>query len=301
MICRSNYEHVKKGGIQMDTQLWGRGSFRPHRVARTVSEVQEVPYNYVVCANKNVRSNEAAIEDAIRPAVRPTTTLVSVQNGINVEQPLATAFSRNLVLSAICYISCRQTGLGLVEQVSQIRPHAFHIGHFNHGANDAKSEASRVLDLVRLDAKFKAVEDMNTERWTKMIFNGSWNPVSALSGCDTHQILQQPLFLAVVKRLAEEIYEVAVKSGANLPRDLPLRTLSAAVRVPRMVPSMLQDTRNGREMEIEPLCGKPSESTNIFLRSKAEMNIRQRFKTSECRGCASTNCKSNIRLAFKGR
>lgn len=255
VICRSNYERVKKDGIQMNTKLWGRGSFRPYRVAKSVLEVRDVSYDYVVCATKIVRSNEAAIEDAVGPAVRPTTTLVSVQNGINVEQPLTKAFPQNLVLSAICYISCQQTGLGLVEQVSQIRPHAFHIGPSNHGTIDAKSEATRVHDLVRLDAKFKAVEDINTERWIKMIFNGAWNPVAALSGCDTHQILQQPLLLTMVGRLAEEIYEVAVKSGANLPRDLPQRTLNSAARAPAMVPSMLQDARNGREMEHELLCG----------------------------------------------
>ena len=64
----------------------------------------------------------------------------------------------------------------------KIRPHAFQIGSFNHGTSDAKSEASRIRDLVRLDAEFKEVKDINTERWTKMTFNGSRDPVA---GCDT--------------------------------------------------------------------------------------------------------------------
>ena len=258
VICRSNYERVKEDGLQMETTLWGHGVFRPHRVARTVSDIQDVPYDYVVCANKNVRSNKGAIESAIRPAVGPTTTLFSLQNGINAELPLANAFEQNLVLSAICYLNCWRSGLGLVEQVSQVRPHAFCIGVFNHGSKDSKSEASRVDNLVGLDSKFRAVEDVNTERWTKMIFNGSWNPVAALSGCDTHEILQQPLSLAMVKRLAEEIYEVAIESGAALPRDLPLETISSVAKAHPMVPSMLQDARNGHEMEIGPLCGKTS-------------------------------------------
>lgn len=255
VICRSNYERVKKENIQIITQLWERGSFRPHRVARSVLELQDVPFDYVICANKNVRSNESAFVDTIRPAIRPTTTLVSVQNGIDVEQPLTKAHPRNLVLSAICYISCRQRGPCLVEQIAQIRPHAFHIGPSSHMMDDGKSEASRVDVLVRMDSSFRAVKDINTERWTKMVFNGSWNPVAALSGYDTHQIQQQPHLLAMVQRLAEEIYEVALKSGAKLPRTLLQETLRSAATAPPMVPSMLQDARSGREMEIEPLCG----------------------------------------------
>lgn len=244
----------------MNTRLWGLGIFRPHRVVRSVPELQDVPFDYVICANKNVHSNESTTADAIRSAVRPTTTLVSVHNGINVEQPLRSAFTRNLILSAICYVSCQQTGPGLVEQVAQIRPHAFHVGAFDHETDNAELEESNLQALVGLEAKFKKVKDLKTERWIKMVFNGSWNPVAALTGCDTHQILGNSRCLAVVKRLADEISEVAVKSGANLPRDSSLRALDDPAREPPITLSMLQDVRNGRRLEIEPLCGKSFQS-----------------------------------------
>ena len=270
VVCRSNYEDVKNDGVQMYTQLWGNGTFRPYRVARSVAELPELPFDYIVCANKIVRSNKAATEDAIRPAVRPATALVSLQNGINVEEPLRKAFAQNPILSALCYISCQQTSPGVVRQVSQIRPHAFHIGGFDHRQNDTDWHASgaqdrlsvdterdalKVRDLVSLDARFQEVKDTSTERWIKMMFNGSWNPVAALAGCDTHEILQKPLLLSVVRQLAEEIYTVAVKSGAQLPFDLPVKTVSAAASAAPLVPSMLQDARHGREMEVEPICG----------------------------------------------
>lgn len=251
----------------MYTRLWGDGTFRPHRVVRSVSELPRVPFDYIICANKNVHSNDGTIEDAIRPAVRPTTALVSLQNGIYVEEPLRRAFARNSILSAICYVSCQQTGPGVVRQGSQIRPHAFHIGAFDHRIKDtvpgvqdqfndyAKRDASKIQDLVSWDASFREVKDIYTERWAKLVFNGSLNPVAALTGYDTRQILRQPLSLALAQRLAEEIYEVAVKSGANLPPDFPRRTLSDAAKAEPVILSMLQDARQGREMEVEPICG----------------------------------------------
>lgn len=227
--------------------------------------------------------------------MRPATVLVSIQNGINVEQPLKDAFTRNTVLSAICYISCQQTRPGLVQQVSQIRPHALHIRAFDHGSNGRDSKDSQVQDLVRLDAKFKEVEDIKTERWIKMIFNGSWNPVAALTGCDTHQILQKPLFLAVVQRLADEIFQVAVKSGARLPRNLLLRILSSAVSVLSMTPSMLQDTLNGRELEIEPFCGEAFPChRSTGKKSKANTNGRPHLETSRCREGVGSYFESDV-------
>lgn len=183
----------------MNTQLWGLGAFRPHRVVRSTLEVQDVSFGYVICANKNVHSSEAAIENAIRPAVRPATVLASGQKG---KQPLRNASTRNTVMSAICFVICQQTGPVWCNRYPRPDSNAYHIGAFDHETNDKELTGSRVRDLVRIDAKFEEIDDINTEWWIKMIFNGSWNPVAALIACDTHQILQKPLYLAVVPRLA---------------------------------------------------------------------------------------------------
>ena len=288
VVCRSNYERIHKDGVQIDTQIWGHGTFRPHRVVKSVTEVQHVPFEYIICANKNVRSTKTTVVDAIRPAVRPATVLVTVQNGINVEQPLKNAFPRNTVLSAICYVSCQQIRPGLVQQTAQIRPYAFGIGILRHKAHDMKSTASKIQNLASLDTKFEEAKDIDTESWAKMVFNGSWNPVAALTGCDTHQILQDPISLALVQHFAEEICQVAGASSVKLPLDLPLRTRDSAARASPLVPSMLQDSRNGREMEVEPLCGELSCST-IPRDSKANKSKRQYSETSEILGSACTN------------
>lgn len=109
--------------------------------------------------------------------------------------------------------------------------------------------------LVATDPQFEFVSDIEVERWTKLVFNGSWNPVAAIFGLDTHQLLENPYGFAMVSRLAEEIYQVALASGIQLPPDVPLRMLNAARITPVLVPSMLQDARRKHPMEIEPLCG----------------------------------------------
>ena len=239
----------------MRTKMWGSGSFFPDRVLRNVQEVEQVSFDYVICANKVTSSDRLGLMESIRPVVGSRTTLVSVQNGINVEYPLKAAFNGRTILSAVCYISCQHES-DSVHQVSQIRPHAFHIGVYNDNNTNVNLENSKLETLVSLDTKFKAIQDVHTERWTKAIFNGSWNPVTALTGFDTHHVLNDPLSLATVQDLAEEIYKIAIKSGAKLSAEIPSRTIAMVRNASPIISSMLQDARRGHGLEIEPVCGK---------------------------------------------
>lgn len=237
--------------------------------------MQNVAFDYIVCANKLTPSEAASFTEAIRPAVRPTTTLVSVQNGINVERPLKHMFEGNTILSAICYASCQQPLPGQVQQLTQIRPFAFAIGTYHSGSTDMTLENNKLQNLVSLDKKFKAIKDVNTERWAKMTFNGSLNPVSALTGLNSHQLLQHSPSLTLVHRLAEEIHEVASRSGANLPADAVSRTIGSLQSPAPIVPSMLQDARDGRQMEVEALCGMRPLKTRLrnFIANRLQGNI----------------------------
>ncbi|KAJ8114480.1 hypothetical protein OPT61_g3650 [Boeremia exigua] len=255
VVCRSNYEAVKQNGIQVKTKMWGNGVFKPYRVARTTHEISDMSFDYVVCANKVTSSEATSFTNDLACVVSSNTTLVSAQNGVGVEAPLRQAFQDNTILSAICYISCLQPFPGVVEQVSNLRQHAFHIGHYHRPGNTKSStEDPRLKILASMDDKFKEIEDVGAERWTKQIFNGAWNPMAAISGLETHALLATP-YLETVLELAKETFNVAVKMGASLPSDLPLKTIETARTSPSLAPSMLQDFRNKRTMEVESLCG----------------------------------------------
>jgi 2-dehydropantoate 2-reductase len=239
----------------MKTKIWGNGMFIPHRVVRSTNEVSDVDFDYVVCANKVTTSDHLSIVDDLTPVVSTKTALVSVQNGVGVEAPLRYAFQSNTVLSAVCYISCVQPVPGIVEQVSNIRPHAFHIGTYDTpGYRASVLDHCRLEDFVALDDKFKQIEDVQAERWTKQVFNGAWNPMTAITGLETHQLLASP-HLQIVRQLATEIFHVAVQMGIPLPEDLPDRTIELARIYPSLAPSMLQDARKNKLMEIDSLCG----------------------------------------------
>lgn len=253
VVCRSNYDVVRNHGFQLRTSTWGNGIFRPDRVVKTVDQVQHILFDYVVLANKMSQAVQDTVVERIQGAVRQRTTLVTVQNGVGLERELHQAFPHNLILSAICYFSCTQIPPGTIQQLSQLHPKAFRFG--THSSPDSIVGTSAFRVLVASDPQFEFVPDIEVERWTKLVFNGSWNPVAAIFGLDTHQLLENPYGFAIVARLAEEIYQVALASGIRLPSDVPLRMLDAARINPALVPTMLQDVKRNNPMEIEPLCG----------------------------------------------
>jgi 2-dehydropantoate 2-reductase len=239
----------------MNTNLWGNATFRPHRVVRSTREISDLAFDYVVCANKITPSDGSATIGELSPVISSRTTIVTAQNGVGVEAPLGRAFPSNTILSAICYISCSQATPGIVQQVSQIRPHAFHIGVYDTRAFGGSANGKQKLqDFVSLDTRFKQIEDVQAERWTKQIFNGAWNPMTAITGLETHPLIASP-YLVMVRQLAQETFNVAVGSGVSLPQDLPEKTIQSAMNNPSMAPSMLQDARKNRLMEVGPLCG----------------------------------------------
>jgi 2-dehydropantoate 2-reductase len=256
VVCRSNYDAVRQKGIHLTTKIWGNGTFIPDRVVRSTREVSDVSFDYVVCANKATTTDRLSLMRDLAPAISPKTAIVSAQNGVGVEAPLRQAFHHNTVLSAVCYISCLQPVPGCVEQVSNIRPHAFHIGTYdNHGGSHGAADEPQLTDFVALDAQFKQIDDVQAERWTKQIFNGAWNPMTAITGLDTHQLLASP-HLHMVRQLAMETFQVAKQMGVPLPEDLPERTIELARVNPSIAPSMLQDVRKGKVMEVDSLCGQ---------------------------------------------
>lgn len=78
VVCRSNYEAIKANGIRLRTAFWGPGHFMPARVCRSPREVRDVPFDYIVTANKLTSSPTYS---ELAGLVNSRTTLVSAQNG----------------------------------------------------------------------------------------------------------------------------------------------------------------------------------------------------------------------------
>lgn len=257
VVCRSNYNRVNDAGFSLRTAAWGNGSFKPGQVYSADLLTRSPPkqrLDYIVCAHKVMTDYASTIRE-LEPLVQPNTTLVSTQNGMDVEEPLRQAFPQNTILTAICNIGCSQLSPGYIEQTAGIKPHAFHIGVYGESTHGKLVDGCRRDTLAAMDPQFKGTECVRKERWQKLIFNSAWNSTTALSGLDTHQLLQRPGAIETVSQLASEAYRVALGSGVELEEDSPAKVISLVKGSPPITPSTLQDARHRRPMEIAPVFG----------------------------------------------
>lgn len=255
VVCRSNYEAVRRNGITTKTAIWGAGHFRPARVSRSPFELRHVPFDYVVCANKATASTNYG---GLSSVVGKKTVLVSAQNGVGVEAPLQRCFPEQTVLSGIVYIACNQPSPGVFAQTSSINTHSLALGSYrdhNSTTSNQTQQSQQLQEFASLDATFRVSQDVLKEKWTKQIWNGAFNPIAALSGLNTHQILASPKHVEMIRHIMKETCQVARASGVSF-EDHIIEQLLATTRTSAAVyPSMLQDAIAGKPMEIEPLSG----------------------------------------------
>ena len=287
VICRSNYDQVSKHGFTFRTRLWGDGTFVPQRVIHADSFTQAnltERYDYIVLANKIKSKNDMEqVIRGLRNIVRQDTVLVSTQNGMGNERPLALAFAKSTILSSVCNMSCSQPKPGFVEQTVAITPRAFHLGIYSKGEHPISNSIESLESFAAIDPQFCAVPDVHGEKWQKLLFNTAWNSMTAIAGVDTHELLRSPASTKLVRQLAEEAYQIGIASGVSLAQSSPDDVIELARRSKPIITSSLRDTRKGRKVEIYSITGEsrslkfsiPQTSTNelqvTWLRKQTEL------------------------------
>ncbi|MFA7230510.1 MAG: 2-dehydropantoate 2-reductase, partial [Victivallaceae bacterium] len=110
VVCRSDYETVKQNGFDIKS-IEGDFIFRPNGVFRSCAEYSDSP-DYIIITTKVLP--EIDIVSNIRPAVKANTSIVLIQNGIDIEKHIAAAFPNNELISGIAYIGTGRDGAGKV-------------------------------------------------------------------------------------------------------------------------------------------------------------------------------------------
>jgi 2-dehydropantoate 2-reductase len=99
-LCRSDYEHVRNKGIRIKS-VDGDFHFYPHSVIRNISDYGGKP-DFIIVATKVLPGID--ISSLIGKNIDPSASIVLIQNGIDVEKPVASAFPENEIISALAFI-----------------------------------------------------------------------------------------------------------------------------------------------------------------------------------------------------
>ena len=248
-VARSDYDAVRRDGYRIRSEMLGDLSFRPVQVIRSADEYRGEA-DYVLCALKHVHGVDRAA--LIRPALAPRTSIVLVQNGIDVEREIAQALPDHELISGVAYAAVSREAPGCVVHHSGFT--RLVIGNYPKGVSAA---VERLASLVKAGGtSVQATDDIVGARWRKCAWNTVFNPISALgAGLGTRDILASEATTQFAKGAIEEVCAIAAAAGHPLPEDWPEQQISGTLRLPNYVSSMGQDLLAGRPMETEALLG----------------------------------------------
>ena len=126
------------------------------------------------------------------------------------------------------------------------------------GAADARfAPRAAVLTEALRNGGFdaRASSEVRREIWLKAWGNMNMNPISALTGASADRILDDPLTLALVKRMMAEAVQLGERLGlASEPGAIDAR-IAVTRKLGAFRTSMLQDSEAGHELELEPILG----------------------------------------------
>ena len=246
-VCRTDFDTVAKNGIQIKS-IQGNFTFYPEHVVRTVSEYSSIP-DYILVATKALP--EIDIPSIIREKVGPETSIILLQNGIGIEEPVQTAFPGNEIISGLAFIFVSRSEMGKInhDDFGRIVIGTYPSGH---------SEKVDLLNKLFIKAGVPCIitDDIIPARWKKLLWNAPLNPISVLGGgASTVEMMESELVVNLTIKVMEEVMMLAKMSGNTLPEDLIRLTIEETKKMNPYKTSMLHDYETGRPMEVEAILG----------------------------------------------
>lgn len=256
VVCRSDAAAVGSQGFRIVSPLLGTTTFRPATVYRSPEEAP--PPDYLILSTKVLSGVDRAA--LIKPAVGPSTTVVLMQNGVDIEADVAAQFPGNELLSCIAYIAVARTGAGEIDHQSL---GSLALGGYPSGITPA---AERLAGLFEQGGvKCRLVADVQSARWQKALWNAAFNPLSLLGdGMDTATLLGDASGERLVRDLMHEVASVAKAAGHTLAPTIIDQLVATTRAIPAYKTSMALDLESGRPTEIEAILGNVVRTARKF-------------------------------------
>jgi 2-dehydropantoate 2-reductase len=246
-LCRSDYDIVKKKGITIKS-VSGDYHFKPEAIVRSIEEYRIDP-DYIIVATKVLP--EINVPDMIRKKVSPLTSIVLLQNGIDIEEPVASAFPENELISGIAFISVSRPEYGLIDHKDYGR---IVIGRYPSGGSGTIDLLAGLFRKAGVPCEIES--NIIAARWRKLMWNAPFNPISVLAGgADTREMIESMPTYMLARAVMEEVLILAKKTGHPVPQSSIDTIINDTRSLAPTKTSMLQDYEQKRPMEVEAILG----------------------------------------------
>lgn len=197
------------------------------------------------------------VADIIAPAVTENTTIVLIQNGLGVEDPITERFPDNPIVSIVAYIGTSQNEPGKITMVGK---ESLVVGKYLAAKRKSDKERAAFIELLKKgDVEVQIVEDVEKVRWQKLFWNAAFSPVCAMTGMNTTELLANKEALKASTQVMREVIDAANAYGYNFDHEEQMNAMISRTEATarNYKPSMQLDKERNSPMEVEVILGVP--------------------------------------------
>ncbi len=247
-LFRSDYEYVKKNGLQVDSC---DGSF--HIQANAYNNTADMPQcDVVLVCLKSVNNDK--LKKLLPPLLHPRTLVVLIQNGIGVEEDVQRDFPGVQLAAGLAFICSAKTEHGRVNHQCY--------GSINLANYSCRDEA--LMEAVVAEFREAGIEtgfvEYHEARWKKAVWNMPFNGMTVALHAQTDELLKNPSTRQLIRDQMMEVIGAAQHLGVkNVDEAFVEKMIRMTDEMTPYSPSMRLDYDFHRKMEIYYLYTRPIE------------------------------------------
>jgi 2-dehydropantoate 2-reductase len=247
-IWKDHIDHIRQRGIRIEKLVEIKAEL--DNALTDLKDLEQDHFDYIVISIKT------PYMEKIIPKIKKLPgkfQVVSLQNGLDNEEYLATHFGPERVLRIVINYAGNIVSPGIISMSFFHKPNYIGIVPGAETEEPAR-ELARLMTEAHLDTEFSP--DIKKFTWKKTILNSVLAPISALLGMTMAEVMDCRDTRLLVELLLKEGLEVAARLGYEYGDDFFQQSMDYLSGAGHHKPSMLIDIENRNPTEIDYINGR---------------------------------------------
>jgi 2-dehydropantoate 2-reductase len=249
-ILKDHLNEIKKSGLTLTGFKEMNVPFPPENLCYSIDELRGKQVDVVFIAVK--ASILPRILPALKKAVKPGVTFISLQNGLDAEDVIADVFGKADTMRIVVNYAGNLISNGKVRMSFFNAPN--YIGMIDPAAEKKAQALAAVITEADLETAF--TPDIKKYEWEKTILNTALSPVCALTKRTMKQMMEFKETRMLVEAILREGIEVAAAHGVHFESGFLEHGMNYLDNAGHHKTSMHVDIDRGSPTEIDFINGK---------------------------------------------
>lgn len=275
-VCETNETKAKKiksDGMILENVMNAHVKF--DKVCSSISELEGWDADYLFFALKSTHTAGAVKEAQVLNTEK--LTVISAQNGIDVEEILIAGFGETKTMRMVINFAGNSVSPNVTKVTFFTPPN--YIGSVNDARTVQAKQIADILTSVKLDTKAIDSFELVKRCWEKTILNAALSPLCGVGRLTMLEAMSDRDTVELIEQIITEGIEVAAAEKIHFPDNFTRQCLNYLKKGGDHFPSLAVDLINNRPTEIDYFNGKIVEyGRKHYIRTSLNLSFTNMVK-----------------------